>query len=387
MFIFFLGRFSPDEINLGIFGLVVTSITLLIYLIGFDFYVFNTRQIINNHRKGLSNKISNQLYFHLVGYLLIIPLSTYILVELEVIPATYLWVFIFLVVAEHLGQEYYRLFTALEKSVLANILLFLRSGVWVLVVFLDYFVFGNPINLNKYMGIWLCFSSISTLTSTILLVLKYKIHFATIELGWILKGIKTASVFFLGSISFQVIQFSDRFIVDFFHGKKMVGVYTTYAQFTNAIEIFTFSAITMVAYPKMIKTYEQNKEYLQVKSSFFRQLLWLSLFLIVLMLVSAPYVLRFLEKESIIEEINTFFVLLAGIFFLIISNVYHYDLYVKKKDRIILNTALLGMLLNVVLNIVLIPKFSIFGASISTGLTFLLILLIKYYYSKKTNGL
>lgn len=96
-----------------------------------------------------------------------------------------------------------------------------------------------------------------------------------------------------------------------------------------------------------------------------------------------PLIFGFLNKDSIMDELDTFYILLGGGVFLIMSNVYHYDLFVKKKDLIILKTAIGGMILNIILNLIMIPKWSIEGAAWSTGITFLLIFTTKYYYSKK----
>lgn len=382
IFVLFLGKYSLDEVNLGIYGLFVTSITMLIYFIGFDFYVFNTREIIAS-KDNILDKVINQLYFHIAVYLLVIPLATFSLIFFDIIPVNFLLVFLVLIIAEHLGQELYRLFTALEKSVMANIMLFFRSGFWVWIVLFDFFVLNNPIDLKKYLIFWSLFSGITFIFFLFGLSIHGKPSFKKPNYNWILKGLRTAGVFFLGSLSFQIIQFSDRFMIDYFYGKKMVGVYTTYAQFTNAIEVFTFSAITMVIYPKMLQSQSNIAEYKIILRKFLLNLILMSLLLIVLLIFVAPYIFDFLEKPAIIGEIDTFYILLIGIFFLITSNVFHYDLYVKEKDGIILKTAIIAVLLNITLNIILIPRYSIKGAAIATGMTFLTIFFLKLYYSKK----
>ena len=48
IFIFLLGKFAEDEYFLGEYGIITTSISLIIYLVGFDFYVFNTREILKS---------------------------------------------------------------------------------------------------------------------------------------------------------------------------------------------------------------------------------------------------------------------------------------------------------------------------------------------------
>ena len=385
-FILFLGKYSVDETNLGIFGLFSTSIALLIYIIGFDFYVFNTREILGS-KKDLIDKITNQLIFHLSAYLIVIPISLFFVFKLDFLPLEYLWIFLALLISEHLGQELYRLFTTLEKSVIANIMLFIRSGLWIWVVIFDFIVFQNGIELKKYIIIWIIFSWLSFFVFCLLLarfIDVKKIKTPHPDWKWIRVGIKTASVFFIGSLSMQVIQLSDRFMIDYFYGKKLVGVYTAYAQFTNAIDVFTFSAITMVAFPRLLKSYSNVKKYNEIKSKLTRHLLGLSLVLILIVCIVCPYIFKFLDKESFLNELLTFYSLLAGVFLLIMSNVYHYDLYVHKKDNIILKVAVAGMVVNVLLNLILIPIYNIFGASLATLMSFLLIFVLKYFYSKKS---
>ena len=276
--------------------------------------------------------------------------------------------------------------STLEKSVIANSILFIRSGVWVWYILVDFFVLENEIVLKKYITIWALFSWLSFFIFTVLLFKVSEIKFKNYSLPdwkWIGAGFKTSSVFFVGSLSFLVIQFSDRFMIDYFYGKKLVGVYTAYAQFTNAIDVFTFSAITMVAYPKLVKTFTNPLKYNVIKRRFSKELIFLSLALILIVSIGAPFIFKFLDKKMIEDEINTFYILLGGVFLLITSNIFHYDLYVKKKDSIILCVAIIGMVVNVGLNLILIPKYNIFGAAIATLLSFFMIFLLKFYFSTR----
>ena len=387
LFIIFIGKYSIDESNLGIFGLISTSVALLVYVIGFDFYVFNTREILKTQTNRIS-KIKNQLFFHLLAYLIIIPISFFLIFKFGFISIEYVWLLLVLLISEHLGQELYRLFTTLEKSIIANIMLFFRSGAWVWCVLVDYFVLNNPINIKRYIIFWTLFSWVSFVVFGVLLVrfMGIKtIKYSPPDWKWINEGIKTASVFFVGSLSFQVIQFSDRFMIDYFYDKKLVGVYTAYAQFTNAIDVFTFSAITMAAYPKLVKSFVNRKKYDEIKTQFSKHLVLVSISMILIVCFLGPVIFKYLDKPAIFREINTFYTLLGGVLFLILSNIYHYDLYVKKKDGIILKTAFIGMIINVSLNIVLIPRWSVFGAAIATLFSFFTIFILKIYYSKITN--
>ncbi len=386
LFIIFLGKFSHDETNLGVFGIFSTSLALLIYFIGFDFYVFNTREILKSP-KEIIEKLRNQLFFHSIGYIIVLPISLYLIFSFGFISMEYLWLFVFLIVSEHLGQELYRLLTTLEKSTKANIMLFFRSGLWVWCIFLDFFVFKNPISLKRYIIIWSIFSWISFFVFIIYTLRNIgvkKMRYTQPDWRWIMSGVKTAGFFLIGSVSFQIIQLSDRFMIDYFYGKKLVGVYTAYAQFTNAIDVFTFSAVTMVAYPKMIKVFRDSSTYKKIKKELLKRLVGISSLLILITCFLGPIIFRFLEKDSILDEISTFYVLLLSVLLLIISNAFHYDLYVKNKDILIVKIAVVSMLFNVILNLILIPKYSILGASVATLATFFMIFILKFYFSFKT---
>ena len=390
IFVFFLGKYSVDETNLGVYGIFITTIAFLIYLLGFDFYVFNTREIIHD-KKSLVPKVRDQFYFHLALYVLVIPIATFLVFGFEFIMLKYLLVFIALTVSEHLGQELFRLFTTLEKSLIANALFFVKSGLWIWYVLFDYFVLDHPIDLYNYFLFWLISSWGSMFIGLIVLKTQMKVSSWRIQkpdVPWILRGLKTSGIFFMGSLSFLVIQFSDRFMIDFFHGKKLVGVYTTYAQFINAIDVFTFSGIVMIVYPRLIKNVENHEIYGKLKKDFLYKLFIACVILILGSYLIAPYVFRFLEKPSFLEFISTYNILLIGVLFLVMSYVFHYDLYAKKRDTLLLRIAVTGMILNIVLNLILIPKYEIFGASLATLASFLIIFFSKLYFStQKTKSL
>ncbi|KRP04387.1 MAG: hypothetical protein ABR94_00945 [Sphingobacteriales bacterium BACL12 MAG-120802-bin5] len=66
------------------------------------------------------------------------------------------------------------------------------------------------------------------------------------------------------------------------------------------------------------------------------------------------------------------------------SLVFHYVLYVRKRDKSIVYATLIAAGVNMVLNFILIPPLGIMGAAISTLVSMLLVLLLKLYLSNDT---
>ena len=65
------------------------------------------------------------------------------------------------------------------------------------------------------------------------------------------------------------------------------------------------------------------------------------------------------------------------------SFIYHYVLLGLKKDKLLMNVTLVGAVVNVLLNMVLIPKYGILGAAYSSIIGFGIIFFLKFFSSKK----
>ena len=113
-----IGRYL-SETELGTYGLFYTSVILAIYVIGLDFYTFNTRELIAAEPAQRLPLLRDQMIFHLLAYLLIIPLLLP-LFYYNMIPFRYMLWFYLILICEHLSQELFRIFTALSKSIFAN---------------------------------------------------------------------------------------------------------------------------------------------------------------------------------------------------------------------------------------------------------------------------
>lgn len=71
----------------------------------------------------------NSLVFYISLYVFLIPALYFMLLK-GMLQQEMLVIFFFLVITEHLSLELFRIFIAIEKVLLANILFFLRTGAW-----------------------------------------------------------------------------------------------------------------------------------------------------------------------------------------------------------------------------------------------------------------
>ncbi|HIP61924.1 MAG TPA: hypothetical protein EYG98_05145, partial [Sulfurovum sp.] len=129
--------------DLGTYGLLVAGIGFAVLFIGFDYYSYSNRELLSVHKDKWSQIIVNQMYAYLPLYLIFIPISV-LIYYYEFLPSGYFVWFIVLMVIEHISIEQNRLLNTMQKQLSASMVLFLRSGAWVLfvlplVIYIDYF--------------------------------------------------------------------------------------------------------------------------------------------------------------------------------------------------------------------------------------------------------
>jgi O-antigen/teichoic acid export membrane protein len=386
--IFYIGKYFSTE-ELGIFGLFSTTITLSIFLLGYDFYAFNTREILNRKPEDRFVLIRDQLIFHALLYIVVLPLLGLIFLY-KVLPVNYILLFYVILIFEHFSQEFYRLFIVLEKPVFSNFLLFIRSGVWVYILLILWLSgSGEFENLQAIFMAWAGGVAISCFLGFFFLFkyVPFSDEKIPVDWKWIKKGILISTPFFIGTIAYKIIEFSDRYMIDFFLDKSAVGVYTFYNNISNLINVTVDTMVIIFLYPKLID-FANKKDlgsFLSVKQKMTKQILFVSLITTVLLGVLLNPLLIFLEKEEFENEKVVFYIMLLSNIVLNISFIAHYVLYSLKKDMAILFPTITGAIINIILNIMLIKHFGLIGAATATLISFFVILALKHFYFSKEN--
>ena len=387
LLIIYIGKYlSVDE--LGEYGLFATTITIAIYFLGFDFYTYNTREILAKEENERLPLIRDQFIFHLLVYVIALPLLLTIF-TLGIIKTEFIIYFYLILVFEHLSQELYRLYTTLKKPLFANFLLFMRTGLWVYaVISLWYFNIEGMMNLKTVLYGWTVGSFMSIIIGVVYLKKDYDFKSLTekIDWLWIKNGVKASIPFFIGTLAYKVIEFSDRYMIDYYMTKADVGIYTFFSGIANTINIVVFTLVIMIYYPLLVEQY-QNKNMDMFKKTlkvFSIKTITFSIFSALGILLLIGFVLDFMGKVEFQNNIEVLWILIIANIILNISFIPHYVLYVAQQDITIRDATLIGASLNIVLNLMLIKNYGIVGAAISTLLSFLIILLIKY---RKANSI
>ncbi len=384
-FVFTTLYFRYSEAAFGEYSLVATTILLLVFLMGMDFYSYANREILTPDSNP-QKIIFNQFSLYLILYVLLFPVVYFIFKWANFNP-DYQYLFYAVLITEHLNFEFYRLLFVFKKPLAANINLFFRNGFWVLLAAVLIYK-NNSITMQTVLQLWLLGNVLALLFSLALSWSKrHKIALQNFvwDKQWILKGLYISIPYILGSLAYKTIEFSDRYMIDYFLDRKAVGVYAFFSNIANVLNIVVFTVVISVLYPSLVeKVMERNKPAFEKVYRKFTKEVWIySLGFGLLLLIILPILLKLIDKEVYLQQFYVFVLLLAGNIILNISFVYHFVIYAYKKDWKIFKATLWAAVANVILNLLLIPYWGIAGAAVATFISFLTIIVYKQKEAKK----
>ena len=359
---------------------------MLTYVLGLDFYSFNNREILQEKSSESGKKIKNQFVLFTLVYLIILPLL-YVFGLFDFIGQKYILLFYLILIFDHISIELYRLLVVFSKPIQANMNLFLRTGIWILVlIFAWHNHFEDLKNLNSVFNLWLVGSFISVIysifsLSTVGISIPWK---EKIETKWILKGLKIALPFFIATLSYKIIQFADRYMVEFYLGTKQTGIYYFFSNISMLIETFVQTTVVMIYSPKLIASLKKDKPFqIDIFKTFSKEIIIYSVLAVVSVCAIIYPLLHVVEKTELFLSISVFFVMVTTRFIFNISLIYHFKLYVAKKDSLIMTSTLFAVLVNISLNFILIPFYGLIGGALATLISILVMMGFKLFYAKK----
>jgi O-antigen/teichoic acid export membrane protein len=189
----------------------------------------------------------------------------------------------------------------------------------------------------------------------------------------------------LSGFSYSIVTSADKYLVGFFLGTLFVGYYAPAYSLGNIIT-FLILPLSFVLFPAVCKSYDEN-ELDEVKNK-----LKYSLKYFLIIAIPAVFGLSALVKEILqifsTQEIATYsyfvtpFVATSTLFYGL-SDIFSQIIILAKKTKIVGYIWFAAAIINIILNLILIPLYGILGAAISTLLCYLLAFLLIYFYSTK----
>ena len=213
--------------------------------------------------------------------------------------------------------------------------------------------------------------------------LKNKISYVIPNFSILIKFLKYGLPTLPSSMSFWLVNLSDRYFISFFLGTASLGIYSASYSLGSIPRLFSalINFIIMVAVSKLYDEgkFDEVKDHLSYALKYF---LMLSVPFVFGSLLMSENILILLTTSEIADGSSyiTFIVSFAHLI-LGVYSVFTYVLLVSKKTNILTYTWIISLPLNLILNYIFIPHIGIMGAAYTTLIAYMIALIYVVYHS------
>lgn len=334
--VFFLAKFLEPGL-LGLYGLLAAAIGYSLYVLGFDFYNFSTREIIGSSSTEWLRIVRDQSVFYLIMYLFFVPVVLTVF-YMGLLPWGFFVWFLVLLFLEHFAQEMNRILVAMSEQLFAGMVLFLRSGIWCLAVVLFMWIDKDLRQLDFILGGWTLGAASACILSLLKLWGLDRVALSSqIDWRWMRRGVKVAAPLLVASLAVRGVFTFDRYWVEYVTNLEVLGAYVLFISMAVAVLSFLDAGVVVFFYPKLVAA-AKAKEFSifrQVMRSFSVNIIVVTAFLVICCWVVANPLLVWVGNDIYIQYLYLLHWLLLAITFYSLSMIPHVALYAFDKDKAI----------------------------------------------------
>jgi len=387
---FFLLTFLAKVMSLSDYGtyqLIMYFMMISVYIYGLEYYMIGNREVAKGDDNVLNINNHLSFFFTLFPFTFLVQLlALFYLIPNDVLT---LQIVIFIIVinfCEYFNQEIYRYLVMIQRINKANLLLIIKSLAF-LVLVLAYYYYNKNLMLDEVISI-LFISYILLLLITTFFFFKYVLGKKEVDIRYLrLKELKPILLmllpFFWLMIFTKGISFFDKFAIDYYYDTEEVGIYSFLFSIASLIYIFITSGFYIIYLPELIKMHNKNSQGIKQKLYKYSLLVMgFSVALILIIIFGIEILLKIIGKDDLINNIGILYPLLGAFFFLNLSTIPTMLLYIVKKDKELMWISGVVFILNVILNIVLLQHYYIYGAALALVISYSINFILALYKAK-----
>ncbi|MBS6377045.1 MAG: oligosaccharide flippase family protein [Clostridium sp.] len=183
----------------------------------------------------------------------------------------------------------------------------------------------------------------------------------------------------LNSLGWWLITSADRYIIQYFYTASYVGTYSVVTKVSSAVMLI-MQNIYYVFQKRYIICYDRGE---RVSEHFSKAYFYITFFITGIGLLCPNWLLISLFGSQYKESLGLYYLFMPTIMYWSLSVFYGMGYLLKKDTKGASTTTLLSAIVNIILNCIMIKRFDIFGAIVSTTISLFLWFVIRYRKQKE----
>ncbi len=195
-------------------------------------------------------------------------------------------------------------------------------------------------------------------------------------------------IIFASTVAIQIYVSSDTTILGFFKGDYTVGIYGTSVKIYQMVSQVLMSML-VVTVPRLAMLMGQHKfrEYNRTLRQLVNVMLFIILPGIVGLFMTSKEIILILAGNKYIRSVASLQILCFAILGSALSTIFNQcALIPTKREKKTLISSSVSAILNIIINLILIPLYSEIGAALTTVLSQFVMMFLNYYFSRDITG-
>lgn len=362
----------------GVYGLTVGVVGVVPALIGWGLNYFVAREVVGRRPADAVPLVKDRLLVTTISLTLLTfaALLTALILGLE-ITRLHL-IIVVLAWLETYALDLHLPLIGLELSKHANMLVFVRSAIWIPPIVALGFLFPKLQNVEVILDAWVL-ADVCALIILVFIGRHWHIRRSlgrAIDVEWIRSRLRRSWYIYLSDLGIVGFMYADRYIVSYFLGLTATGIYTFFWSLTNALQTLVATTVVQIALPALVKSFPVGNHSAwraELRRQFVKTV-GLSVGLAVMIFLFGEVLLRYLAMTGLAEHRGLFLLMLATSVLRSCSDLANVGITSTGRDRSYATINILGVLLSIascVLGVMLFGLIGIGIASLATAITLL----------------
>jgi O-antigen/teichoic acid export membrane protein len=376
----FIARYL-DLASLGLYGLAAGAIAVVPSVVNLGMNHQLMRSAVTDSATELTDNMRHYWCFVVSVYIVLLTLSAMLMAA---VGTSALWILVVAVILfEHVGNDIFYLFSSLKQHLPANAIAFARGAAWI-PVYISLAIWEPGFRtLEHLFGFWLLGGAFSIML------------FVWLSRSWpwrrsfslsfrpslITSTIRTSVLFLISDLAFIASQYVDRYLVTFFLGIEVAGIYFLFWTVANAATTFLGLVLQQKQRPLLISAYRNggSSAHCELTWRFTQTTILATAALSITIGFSFQILSPWLGQTSIGHHWSAFWLIVAGLAFRYLADFGNLGLFTAHRDRLTTLTNVASVFVLVIAQTLLLPLAGLHGAGGAILLTFAGIALWRYW--------
>jgi len=358
--------------DLGVYGLLVGGTTIVPAIVGLGLTDWVLRRIVDVPTAQalplVASRSALSFLVHAVGQPLI--LLGFILAG-RPLPLVLALLGGAILLLESLATEIGAALIARRRIFLAHWLGFLRQGFWPLPVIVLGLLVPQTRSLTTLLSMWCAALVLTWVILFALLLQEGRWRHVRLDAHLLLGALRGSLLLYVRDVSSTVSAFADRFLISFFLGLELSGVYSLFWSIANVVHSLVVFGVVQTHVASLIGaakertavTFRSLERRLQIEAAS-----WALLFAGSLAALT-PVLITYLDRPLMQEHLGVLWPILLATLLRVAADGYDFAIYAFNRDRLIALIAVGGALASALLNVVLTPAAGLWGSAFAYVLT------------------